>query len=105
MTATRESEVRVGLVYPELLGTYGDGGPDMNPLDPDGVFHASDAAGQYPGDYCDNEAGGYGFLRLDTPCWTNTHPEIQVTVVNGKKDEKEKSKPPKPTKPPKANNP
>jgi CobQ-like glutamine amidotransferase family enzyme len=26
MTATRESEVRVGLVYPELLGTYGDRG-------------------------------------------------------------------------------
>ena len=26
MSAARESEVRVGLVYPELLGTYGDRG-------------------------------------------------------------------------------
>ena len=26
MTAARESAVRVGLVYPELLGTYGDRG-------------------------------------------------------------------------------
>ncbi|WP_062209874.1 hypothetical protein [Streptomyces sp. NBRC 109706] len=52
-------------------------------IDPDGVFLDS-ANGS---SYCDGGAAGTGFLRLDSPCWTDLRPLATITAgkPHGKK--------------------
>jgi hypothetical protein len=45
-------------------------------VDPNGIFANFGQAN----DYCDGGAGGFDVFRLDTPCWTNNHLQIQVTA-------------------------
>lgn len=46
-------------------------------IDPNGTFLDS----SYGGTYCDGGAGGVGFLRLDTPCWTGYRPLGEIRAA------------------------
>jgi hypothetical protein len=56
----------------------GTGGFVGGNVDPNGVF---DNFGN-PYFYCNGIGNGSGGLQLDTPCWTDYHPEIDVTAQN-----------------------
>jgi hypothetical protein len=54
----------------------GTGGFVGSNVDPNGVFDNFGNAYFY----CNGTGNGSGGLQLDTPCWTDYHPEIDVTA-------------------------
>jgi hypothetical protein len=60
------------------VSANGIGGFVGSNVDPNGVF---DNFGN-PYFYCNGIGNGSGGLQLDTPCWTDYHPEIEVTAKN-----------------------
>lgn len=64
-----------GCGYDSLnVSADGNGGPIGSPVDPNGVF----ASFTSTADYC--APTGLGF-RLDTPCWTGEHPQMEIDVA------------------------
>ena len=73
-----------GCGYDSLnISTDGPGGPIGSPVDPNGIFVSFTQAA----DYCDPLLGTGFRLDRGPGCWTGLHPQFEVRVVSGDRDD------------------